>query len=173
MAGLTHSRYTTQVSLSPPPDPDLLPSALPVTSLACPGWTFLKCTSSSAQVRYSAPLSYGFRISPHLLGTARQQSQVSSCRGQVCVFWDSVDQEQAGPLGHQDMLPSTPHTSYCLECCWQHQELGIIPSDGDSETGGVGRQKQTLMVSDEWSQDVDGSVDSSPCPVRFAADAPG
>nr|XP_014334863.1 PREDICTED: EF-hand calcium-binding domain-containing protein 8 [Bos mutus] len=55
----------------------------------------------------------------------------------------------------------------------KHQELGIIPSDGDSETGGVGRWKQTLMVSDEWSQDVDGSVDSSPCPVRFAADAPG
>lgn len=129
--------------------------------------TFLKCPSSSAQAHYSAPLSYGFRISPHLWGIAHQQSQGSSCRGKGCVFWDLVGQEWAGPLGHQDMLPGTPHTCYCLECFWQRRELGIVPSDEDSETGGVGRQKQMLTVSDEQSQDVDGvcGFKPLPCPV--------
>lgn len=165
------------MSLSPPPDPDLLPSASSPSDLSWlpwlsgPDWTFFKCLSSSAQVCYSAPLNYGFRVSPHLLGIAHQQSQVSSCRGQGCVFWDSVDQEQAGPLGHQDMLSNTPHTCYCLECCWQCWELGIVTSDEDSEAGGVGRQKQTRSVMSRarmWM----GSVGSSLCPIQLAADAP-
>ena len=149
------------------------PSDLPwLPRLSGPDWTFFKGLSSSAQVRYSAPLNYGLRVSPHLLGIAHQQLQVSSCRGQGCVFWDLVDQEQAGPLGHQDMLPSTPHTCYCPECCWQCWELGIVTSDEDSEAGGVGRQKQMLTVSDEQSQDVDGVCGFKPLPCPACCRCP-
>lgn len=101
------------MSLSLPTDPNLLLSALPVTTAWLPwlqGLTrpFSNAWGSPDQARYSAPLSYGFRVSPHLLGDASQWFQVPSFRGQVCVFWDSVDQELAGLWFTRPRCPHIP-----------------------------------------------------------------